>query len=83
MYRPMRMTLALAGAALMLFVDAASAIEPPLAKVGMWETRMQHSSDGKAADPPAVMQHCLDAAAVSHGKQTGDDYVRKNCSKLR
>ena len=70
-----------AAAALMLFVDAACAIEAPLPKVGMWETRMQHSADGKAANPPAVMQHCLDAAAVSHGKQTGDDYIRKNCSK--
>jgi len=68
-------------AALVSFADAACAIEAPLPKVGMWETRMQHSADGKAANPPAVMQHCLDAAAVSHGKQTGDDYIRKNCSK--
>jgi hypothetical protein len=75
------MNLILAGGVLALLADAASAIESPLPKVGMWETRMQHFADGRPANPPAVMQHCLDAAAVAHGKQTGDDYIRKNCSK--
>jgi hypothetical protein len=75
------MNLAIVGAALALFVDAANAIEAPLPKVGMWETRMQHSADGKPTNPPAVMQHCLDAAAVAHGKEIGDDYIHKNCSK--
>ena len=73
--------LVLVSATLTLFAGAASAIEMPIPKVGMWETHIEYSSDGKKAKAPAVAQRCLDAAALTRGKLTGDEYIRKNCTK--
>ena len=62
-------------------MGAACAVELPQPKVGLWETRFQHSTDGKDSGPPAVAQRCLDQAAVARGKVVGDDYIHKNCTK--
>lgn len=63
---------------MLLVSGAVCAIELPQQKIGLWETRMQHSG-GKHNE--RASQHCIDAEALAHGKQVADDYAKKNCSK--
>jgi hypothetical protein len=59
----------------------AGAVETPQMKPGLWEIRMQHSSDGKGADKPTIVNQCKDASMIARGKQAAEDYAKKNCSK--
>lgn len=66
---------------LTLFAVAAGADEGPQQKPGLWETHLQPTSDKNGAGRSGTTQHCLDAAAIAHGKQVGEEYMKKNCSK--
>ena len=65
---------------LVFLATAAVATDMPQQKAGLWETRIQHSSS-KGDDKPGVAQNCLDASALAQGKQTAEEYAKKNCSK--
>jgi hypothetical protein len=71
---------ALIAGALMLLAGATCATELPVRKVGLWETRMQYSSEGKTVSAP-VSQRCLDEAGVARAKLIADEYIHKNCPK--
>lgn len=77
--KPSLIALILTG--LMFSSLAASAVELPDMKPGLWQTTLQHSSGSSAMSKPGTTSHCLDAEAMAAAKQTGLDYAKKNCSR--
>jgi hypothetical protein len=67
-------------AGLMLSSPLARATEFPAQKPGLWETRMEHAAR-KGPAHAGVSQHCLDAAALEHGKQVAADFAKKSCTR--
>ena len=65
----------------LLFCSIVAAADTPPQKPGLWETRMQQSPGGRGGDQPHTLQVCIDPETLAHGKQTADDYAKKNCSK--
>jgi len=72
---------ALTLAVLLLSSLAASAVELPDMKPGLWQTTMTHSTGNPRADQPRAMSTCLDIKTQAEAKQTATDYAKKNCSK--
>lgn len=66
---------------LMLSSLAASAVDLPDMKPGLWQTTLQHSSGSSAMSKAGTTSHCLDAEAMAAAKQTGLDYAKNNCSR--
>ena len=66
--------------AVLLFPFVADALEMPSEKLGLWEIRMQGSSDGGPLTAPLTMQYCVNAAALETSKKTAEE-KSKNCSK--
>ncbi len=77
-----KITTILALPALLSASIGVAALEMPTTKPGMWETRIESSLDGKAADPASTSKVCKDAAAIARGKQMSDEYGKKSCSRL-
>ena len=66
--------------ALVLIPLVADALEMPQPKLGLWEIRMQNSSDGAALTGKGVTQICRDAARERLEK-TAEESGKKDCSK--
>ena len=70
----------LLSSAVLLFPVVAGALEWPSEKLGLWEIRMQTSSDGGPLTAPITMQYCLNAALLATAKKSAQE-KSKNCSK--
>ena len=55
-------------------------VEPPQMKPGLWEIRMQHSSDGKVNVQPSTVKQCKDATELARAR-SAEEYAKKNCSR--
>ena len=64
----------------LLFPVIADALEMPSQKLGLWEIRMQNSSDGGPLTAPVTMQYCVNAALLETAKKSAQE-KSKNCSK--
>ena len=73
--------LTLSSSAFLLFTASAGALEMPQPKPGLWEMRVQLSTDGKDGEKVSTAQQCMDAAIMVKSKQMNDEYNQKNCSK--
>ena len=66
--------------AVLLLPVVADALEMPQDKLGLWELRVQNSSDGGPLTVAGTMQYCLNAAALETSRKTAEE-KSKNCSK--
>ena len=66
--------------AALLFPAVAGALDIPLEKPGLWEIRMQNSSDGGPLTAPLTMQYCVNAAVLETAKKSAQERS-KSCSK--
>lgn len=64
----------------LLFPVVADALEIPSEKPGLWEIRMQNSSDGGPLTAPVTMQYCVNAAVLETAKKSAQERS-KNCIK--
>ena len=72
--------LTLLSSASLFFPVVADALEMPSEKLGLWEIRMQNSSDGGPLTAPVTMQYCVNAALLESAKKSALE-KSKNCSK--
>ena len=70
----------LLSSAVLLFPVVAGALEFPSEKLGLWEIRVQDSTDGGPLTAPLTMQYCLNAALLATAKKSAQE-KSKNCSK--
>ena len=70
----------LLSSAVLLFPFVAEALEMPSEKLGLWEIRVQDSTDGGPLTAPITMQYCLNAALLASAKKSAQE-LSKNCSK--
>lgn len=72
--------LGIAAAACLLFAGAASALDYPPRKPGLWEMTIQ-SDDGASKTPPMQTQQCIDAATDKAMREMGSSTGQQACSK--
>jgi hypothetical protein len=66
---------------LVLTAVAASALDLPDMKPGLWQTTVMHSSGKGGRARGGTMSTCLDAATQATVKKTTAEYAKANCSK--
>ena len=69
----------LAAAACLLLVGAASALDYPARKPGLWEMKVQ--GDSEAGMPAMSTWHCIDAATDKAMREMGEGVQGQRCSK--
>ena len=73
--------LTLLSSGVLLFPVVSGAFEMPQIKPGLWGISEQHSDDGAALTAPYSTQSCLTEADMESAKKTGEDMIKKSCSK--
>ena len=71
--------IAAAATACLLLAGAASAMDYPARKPGLWEMTIQ--ADGSAKMPAMSTQQCIDAATDQAMREMGNGMERQDCSK--